>query len=111
MEETLHEGGHFLRAVDRICSERAITVRTQFDECAVDSDRREHAVLLENFSTLFETVGRGGTTVGQLRQALDQFCLIGGMNIDIDIRVARHFERIGHFKSVTKPLHRCRPVV
>ena len=101
MEETLHEGGHFSRAVGRVCSERAIAVRTQFNECAVDSGRREHAVLLENFATLFETVGRGGTTVGQLRQALDQFCLIGGMNIDIDLRVARHFKRIGHFKSMT----------
>ena len=100
VKETLDEGGDFARFVGQVGTEGAIAVGAEFVERAVDGGGRKDAVRLEDVAALLETIGRGGAAVGQLGEALHEGGLIGGVDVDIDVGGACHFEGIGHFKAV-----------
>ena len=100
VKETLDEGGNFARFVGEVGTEGAVAVGAELVERAVDGGGRKDAVRLEDVAALLETIGRGGAAVGQLGKALHKFGLIGGVDVDIDVGGACHFEGIGHFKAV-----------
>ena len=87
-------------ALDGLAESRIIE-GTELSDDAVDHRRREYIMLLEHLALLFETGGRGDAGIRQLRQRSQAVCILGSMDIHIDVGLGCQFEGIVHLETVT----------